>query len=131
MTVGLSATNTANKMLDALRGVSFSNASTYVALHVGDPGSAGTANGSSGSSARSQVTFGAASAGSISLTSTQPSWTNGGTTETITHVSVWSTSGAGTGNFLWSAQLGTAKSWASADVLTLTSMSLALSPIAA
>ena len=128
MTVGLSTTNTANALLNTLRGTSFSNAATYVALHVGDPGSAGTSNASVGSTDRDDVTFSAASGGAIALTGTQPTWTNGGTSETITHISVWSASTSG--NFLWSAQLTASKSWASGDTLTLTSCGLSLSPLA-
>jgi len=129
MTVGLSSTNVANSLLNTLRGTSFSNSATYVALHTADPGSAGTTAASAGSTTRSAVTFAAASGGAIALTGTQPTWTNGGTTETITHVSVWSASTAG--NFLWSAQLSTGKAWATNDTLTLTSCGLSLSPLAA
>ena len=128
MTVGLSTTNTANSLLNTLRGTSFSNANTYVALHTGDPGASGTTAASAGSTDRSQVTFSAASGGAIALTGTQPTWTNGGTTETITHISVWSATTSG--NFLWSAQLTASKSWASGDTLTLTSCGLSLSPLA-
>lgn len=129
MTVGLSATNLANSLLNTVRGTSFSNAATYVAIHTDDPGSAGTSNASAGSTARSQVTFSAASGGSISLTGTQPTWTNGGTSETIKAISVWSASSGG--NFLWSATLSNQKAWASGDTLTLTSCGLSLSPLAA
>lgn len=128
MTVGLSTTNTANALLNTLRGQSFSNAATYVALHTADPAGSGTTAASAGSTARSEVTFSAASGGAIALTGTQPTWTNGGTTETITHISVWSATTAG--NFLWSAQLTASKSWASGDTLTLTSCGLSLSPLA-
>lgn len=128
MTVGLSTTNAANALLNTLRGTSFSNAATYVALHTGDPGGSGSSAASAGSTDRSQVTFSAASGGSISLTGTQPTWTNGGTTETVTHISVWSA--ATSGNFLWSAQLAASKSWASGDTLTLTSCGLSLAPLA-
>lgn len=129
MTVGLSTTNLANNLLNTVRGTSFSNASTYVAIHTDDPGSAGTSNASAGSTARSQVTFSAASSGAISLTGTQPTWTNGGTSETIKAISVWSA--ANGGNFLWSATLSNQKAWAAGDTLTLTSCGLSLSPLAA
>ena len=131
MTVGLSTTNLANSLLNTVRGTSFSNAATYVALHtsVGDPGSAGTSNASAGSTTRSAVTFAAASGGAIALTGTQPTWTNGGTSETIQYISVWSAATGGT--FLWSAQLTAPKAWASGDTLTLTSCGLSLTPLAA
>lgn len=128
MAVGLATTTLANKLLDTIRNVSFQNAATHVRLHTGDPGAAGTTAGSVGSASRSQVTFSAASGGAIALTGTQPTWTNGGTSETITHISVWDASSAG--NFLWSAQLSASKSWASGDTLTLTSCGLSLSPLA-
>lgn len=128
MTVGLSTTNSANAILNGFRNVAFSVAGTWAQLHTGDPGT-GSSNVSAGSSARSQVSFSAASGGAIALTGTQPSWTNGGTSENITHISVWDGSG-GSANFLWSAQLTTSKSWASADTLTLTSCGLSLSPLA-
>jgi hypothetical protein len=128
MTVGLSTTNTANAMLNALRNVSFAVAGTYCKLHTGDPGGAGTSAAAAGSTTRPQVTFAAASGGAIALTGTQPTWTNGGTSETVTHISVWDSATAG--NLLWTAQLATSKSWASGDTLTLTSCGLSLSPLA-
>ena len=129
MTVGLSTTNLANAMLNGIRNTNFAVGATYVQIHTSDPGSAGTTGVSAGSSTRSAVTFSAASAGAIALTGTQPSWTNGGTSETITHISVWSASTSG--NFLWSAALTTGKTWGSGDTLTLTSCGLSLSPLAA
>lgn len=128
MTVGLSTTNTANAMLNALRNVSFAVAGTYVKLFVGDPGASGSANAAAGSTTRSQVTFAAASGGAIALTGTQPTWTNGGTAETVTHIGIFDA--ASGGNLLWTAQLATSKSWASGDTLTLTSCGLSLSPLA-
>lgn len=127
MTVGLSTTNTANAMLNGLRNVSFAVAGTYVKLHTGDPGT-GASNAAAGSTTRPQVTFSAASNGAIALTGVQPTWTNGGTSETVTHISVWDS--ASSGNLLWTAQLTTQKAWASGDTLTLTSCGLSLSPLA-
>jgi len=127
MTVGLSATNAANAMLNGFRNVAFQVAGTWVKLHTGDP-STGSANAAAGSTSRPQVTFSAASNGAIALTGTQPVWTNGGTSETVTHISVWDSATAG--NLLWTAQLSTPKSWASGDTLTLTSCGLSLSPLA-
>ena len=127
MTVGLSAVNLANKVLDGVRNVSFAVAGTYVKIHTGDPGD-GTANAASGSTSRPQVSFSAASGGAIALTGTQPSWTNGGTSETVTHISVWDSATAG--NMLWTAQLASSKAWSTGDTLTLTSCGLSLSPLA-
>lgn len=128
MTVGLSVASGANAMLNGFRNVSFAVAGTWVKLFVGDPGATGAANASAGSTTRSQVTFAAASNGAIALTGTQPTWTNGGTSETVTHIGVFDA--ASGGNMLWSAQLATAKTWASGDTLTLTSCGLSLSPLA-
>lgn len=127
MAVGLSATNLANKLLDTVRNTSFAVAGTFVKVHTGDPGT-GAANASAGSTARPQVTFAAASNGAIALTGTQPVWTNGGTSETVTHISVWDSATAG--NLLWTAQLASSKAWSAGDTLTLTSCGLSLSPLA-
>lgn len=128
MTVGLSSTNLAHVWLNLVRGTDPTPPSgTYVKLHVGDPGSAGTANAGAVTT-RSQATFSAASAGAIALTGTNPSWSMT-TTETISHISVWDASSAG--NFLWSASLSASKSVANGDTLTLTSCGLSLSPLAA
>lgn len=128
MAVGFSTTNVANKFLDTLRGVSFSNSETWVALHTGDPGAAGTANASAGSTDRSQVSFSAASGGALALTGAQPSWTNGGTSETITHLSVWSASSGG--SFLFSVALGTSRAWVSGDVLAVSALGVSITSLA-
>lgn len=127
MTVGLATVASANAMLDGFRNTAFQVAATWVKLHTGDPGSAGTANAGAVTT-RSQATFAAASSGAIALTGTNPSWSMT-TTETITHISVWSASSAGT--FHWSAALSSSKSVANGDTLTLTSCGLSLSPLAA
>lgn len=128
MAVGLGTTTLANNWLNMLRGTAFTAPSgTYVRLHVGDPGSAGTANGSAVTT-RSQLTLAAASGGAVALTGTQPSWSMT-TSETVSYISVWDASTAG--NFLWSAQLAVAKTVANGDTLTLTTCGLSLSPLAA
>lgn len=129
MTVGLSTTNLANRILDHLRGgTSWTQpAGLYVRLHLGDPGAAGTANGSVVAT-RSQATFAAAANGSIALTGTNPSWSMTAT-ESVSHISVWSA--ASGGDFLWSATLSVTKSVQSGDTLTLTSCGLSLGALAA
>jgi len=127
MTVGLATTTLANKWLDMLRAVAFTApAATYIKLHVGDPGSAGTANPSAVTT-RQSATFSAASSGALAL-SNSPSFSMT-TTETITHISVWDASTAG--NFLWSAALTTSKSVVNTDTLTFTTLGVSLSPLAA
>lgn len=134
MTAGLSATNTANAWLNVLRGTSaatFTAVTTlFVQLHTGDPGASGTANVSSVTT-RPALNFGAASAGSQSAIATLPSWaswagTNG---EVVTHISVWGASSAGT--FYYSAALSASKTVNTGDTLNLTSLTVALTPIAA
>lgn len=126
MTVGLSTTNVANGWLDGLRNSAFQIAATYVKLHTGDPGSAGTSNASAVTT-RSQATFSAASGGAIAL-SNSPNWTMT-STETISHISVWTASSAG--NFLFSAALTVSKNVVNTDTLTLTSLGVSLTPLAA
>jgi hypothetical protein len=129
MTVGINTANLANKILDHLRGgTAWTQPSgLYVKLHIGDPGSAGTANASAVTT-RAQATFAAAASGAIALTGTNPSWTMTAS-ETISHVSVWDASTSG--NFLWSAQLSASKAVVSGDTLTLTSLGFSLTPLAA
>lgn len=127
MTVGFSTTNLVNNWLNMLRAVPFTApAGVYAQVHIGDPGAAGTAN-TSALTTRSAVTFSAASGGALALSNT-PSFTMTAT-ETITHVSYWDASTSG--NFLWSAALTTSKSVSATDVLQLTSVGVALTPLAA
>ena len=100
----------------------------YVQLHTGDPGAAGTANISVGDTTRHQPVMAAASAGSKAMTGTAGPWTNGGTSETITSISLWSAATAGT--FKGNITLTVPKAWASADTLTLNTLSAALTPVA-
>ena len=129
MTVGLSAVNTADKLLNTIgrTGTTFTAGSLYVKLHTGDPG-ATAATAASAVTTRYAVTFSASSAGSMALTSMGGTWSMTAT-ETISHISLWDASTAG--NFLWSVALTASKSVVSGDTLSLTSLTLAFSPIAA
>jgi hypothetical protein len=135
VTVGLSATNLANKWLDVLgngasAGTTFTAlAGTYIKLHTGDPGAAGATAAAAGSTTRVAQGFSAAAAGSKSGTGTAPVWTNGGTSETLSHISAWDASTAG--NFIFSAALTASQAWASGNTFTLTSLTVSLTPIAA
>lgn len=130
MATGLSTTNLANAWLNTLRGTSFNvSTGTYVRLHTGDPGAAGTSNNAVGSSVRSQASFAAASGGALALTGTSPQWTNGGTSETISHVSVWSAATGGT--MLFTAALGATRAWVNGDTFVLTALGISLTPLAA
>lgn len=131
MTTGFIAA-TINSMIDTIRsGGSSKTAITnaYVKLHTGDPGAAATANAAAGSTTRVNVTHAAVSGGSMSINGTNPVWTNGGTSETITHISIWDASTAG--NPIYTAALTASKAWASGDTLTLTSLTVTVTPVAA
>jgi hypothetical protein len=105
-------------------------AGTFAQLHTGDPGAAGTANISVGSTTRNSFTFAASASGSaLALSGAPGAWTNGGTSETLTHLSVWTASTAGT--LLFSVALTASKAWASADSFTLTTLTTSLTPQAA
>lgn len=132
MTAGFHAANVANKWLDVIRtgGSSFTAiTSAFVKIHTGDPGAAGTSNAAAGSTTRPALTQATPAAGAMAQNGTAPQWTNGGTSETITHISVWDNATAG--NFLYSIALTASKAWASGDTLTLTSCSVSLTPLAA
>lgn len=109
-------------LLDTLSGTSFSVASTYVKLHTGDPGEAGTSNAATNTS-RQAASWSGASAGSKATSSTI-TWTNVSTTETYTHWSLWDNSTAG--NCLWSGALSTSASVTAGDTFQITSLTLTL-----
>jgi hypothetical protein len=135
MTVGFSAANLANKWLDVLgsgasAGTTFTAlAGSYIKLHTADPGSAGATAAAAGSTTRVAQAFAAASGGSKAGNGTAPVWTNGGTSETISHISLWDASTAG--NFILSGALSASQAWVSTNTLTLTGITIALTPIAA
>jgi hypothetical protein len=129
MTTGLHAVNLADKWLDMLGGTAFSApANTYVQLHTGDPGAAGT-TAASAETTRVQATWGASASGTKSITTTLEwaSWTAG--TETISHVSIWDASSAG--NVLWTGALSASKTVNNTDTLQITALSVSLSPLTA
>lgn len=128
MTAGL-APSLANQILEIYRNVAPTLVATpFIQLHTGDPGAAGTANISVGSTTRNAVTWNAAAAGSMTLASLA-AWTNGGTSETITHISIFTAATAGT--FKQSAALTASQAWVSTNTLTLTTLTLSYTPIAA
>jgi hypothetical protein len=129
MSTGLAAGALANHILDHLRGgTAWTQPSAiYAKLHTADPGAAGLSNASAVTT-RVAALFAAASGGVITNTGTAPSWTMT-TSETIAFVSFWDA--ATSGNFLWSAPCAVSKGVVSGDVVTLTTNSLALTPIAA
>jgi hypothetical protein len=130
MTVGL-ASGIANSILDALaRNVAWTQPAAFcVKLHLGDPGSAGTTSPAA-ETTRKAVTCSAAASGSIT-NSADITWTNVSTTETYSHVSFWSATTAGT--FLGSDDLAVARAVTAGDTFTIpaSSLTLALTPLAA
>lgn len=124
MTVGLAAA-AVNGWLDG----TFATATCYVKLHTADPGAAGATAAAAGDTTRKQATMAAASGGSKAASASVGPWTNGGTSETISHISLWTASTAGT--FNGSAALTASQAWVSTNTLTLTSLSIAVTPIAA
>lgn len=116
MATGL-ASGQADAILDALcRSVAYSDpAGFFVKLHTGDPGAAGASN-AAGETTRQSVTFSAASGGAIT-NSAAVTWTNVSTTETISHVSFWSASTAGT--FLGSDALNSSRSLTAGDTFEI------------
>lgn len=126
MTVGV-ASGTANSYLSVFRNTAYAAiAAVYVQLHTGDPGAAGTSNVSAVTT-RNAVTWGAPSAGSMAL-STLSSYSMT-TSETITHISLWTASSSGT--FLQSAALTASVPVINGSTLTFSSLTLAFTPIAA
>lgn len=99
-------------------------------LHTADPGSAGTTAVST-TTTREGLTWGSPSAGSVAITNTPvwPSWagTNG---EVETYISGWSSATAGAGSFGGSIQLSASVTMDTGDSLTLTAVSIALTPTA-
>lgn len=131
MASGLAATTLANKWLNMLAGTAYTApTTTYVQLHTGEPGAAGSTAVSSVTT-RPAVIWAAASAGSIAITTAYPSWTAwaGVNGEIVTNVSLWDA--ATSGNFLFSILLTSSKTINTGDSLTLSSMSMGFSPIAA
>lgn len=122
MTVGFAAA-AVNGWLDTTFGTN------WVKLHTGDPGAAGATAAAVGDATRKQATMAAASAGTKAMTGTAGPWTNAATTETISHLSFWTASTAGT--FNGSAALGTPQPWAATNTFTLNTLSFAIVPIAA
>ena len=89
-------------------------ANVYCKLHIGDPGDAGTLN-AAGNTTRQEVTFSAASAGTIT-NDAAVTWTNVSTAEDYTHFSLWDN--ATVGNCLFTGTI-TANAVAVGDTFTI------------
>lgn len=131
MTVGLNPV-IANQILDSLfSAAAFTPpAASYIQLHTGDPGAAGTANVSSFTT-RTALAWSSAAGGSKSISAAvviTASW-SGTSPELITHVSYWSASTAGT--FITSDQLVAPVTVVTGSPLNLPSLVAPMSPLAA
>jgi hypothetical protein len=124
MTTGF-ASGVVNGWLDG----TFATANCWVKLHIGDPGSAGATSPAVGDASRKQATMASASAGSKAASASVGPWTNVTTTETLSHISLWSASTAGTFNA--STALAGSQAWVNTNTFALTSLSIAITPIAA
>jgi hypothetical protein len=136
MAVGISPANVATIWLNWLKGAAVTTKTantTWIELHTGDPGVNGTTSVSVGSTTRLQINdagFTSSSSGSaLTMASSLGPWTNGGTSETITHIAWFSASSAGT--FYLSAALTASQAWVSTNTFTLTTLTVSLTPQAA
>jgi len=109
-------------LLNTLRNTSFAVAATYVKLHTGDAGEAGTTNAAT-ETTRKAISFSAASSGSMASSATVE-WTNVAATETYSHWSLWDASTAG--NCLWTGALSSSAAVTAGDTFQITSLTLSL-----
>lgn len=111
-----------NKLLETLGNTSFAVANTYIKLHTGDPGEAGTSNAAT-ETTRKVVTWNAASSGSMA-TAALAEWTNVAATETYSHWSLWDNLTAG--NCLWTGALSSSAAVTAGDTFQITTLTLSL-----
>ena len=122
MAVGLS-NYLCNSFLNALgNNTSYAVTQVYIKLHVGDPGSAATANAAT-ETTRKSVSFAAASAGAIA-SDADISWTNISGSQDATHFSAWDS--LTVGNFLFSGTI-TGNAYTAGDTYTISSGNLSAS----
>jgi hypothetical protein len=123
--MGTFAEATRNAMLDAYAsGTDYTgNASVYIKLHLGDPGAAGT-NNAAAETTRKLVSWAAAATGS-KASNADTEWTNVSTTETYSHISMWTASSGGT--FLGSDDLSSTAAMTAGQTFRIPSGQLTLS----
>jgi hypothetical protein len=122
MATGLSS-YLCNSFLNALgNNTSYAVTQVYIKLHVGDPGSAATANAAT-ETTRKSVSFAAASAGAIA-SDADISWTNIAGSQDATHFSAWDS--LTVGNFLFSGTI-TGNAYTAGDTYTISSGNLSAS----
>lgn len=122
MAPGIS-TYLANALLDAVgNATSFSVATVYVKLHVGDPGASAASNAAT-ETTRKAASFAAASGGALA-SDADVVWTNIAGSQDPTHFSAWDASSGG--NFLFSGTV-TANGYTAGDTYRVSSGGLTTS----
>jgi hypothetical protein len=122
--MGTLADTERTKMLDAMcRNIPYAAPAVWVKLHLGDPGTVGTAVPAANTT-RAQATFSAASAGTITNSGTIE-WTNVPNTETYSYVSLWTANASGT--FLGSDDLSSTAPVTAGDTFRIPIANLAVS----
>jgi len=133
MAVGLHTTNLVIPLLKLLMGNSTAGLATiaalWVQLHTADPGAAGTTAVSVGDATRKQITFSTPGANVLSLSASPSVWTDAATSETITHISVWSLITAGVVYF--TVVLTASQPWVATNTFTLNTLTFTLTPVMA
>jgi hypothetical protein len=129
MADGASSTVVNAFLASLLNGTAFTNyGTTFVQLHTGAPGAAGTTTIAGNNTRQASGTFTAPSGGS-STNNAAITWTNVNTAETYSHVSIWSLVSGGT--FLASGSI-TANPVAIGDTFTIPINDITVSmPVAA
>jgi hypothetical protein len=113
----------ADELLDAVGNASsFSVGTVYIKLHIGDPGANGTSNAAT-ETTRKSVSFGAASAGTLT-SDADITWTNISGSQDATFFSAWDS--LTTGNFLFSGSI-TGNAYTAGDTYVIPSGSLTVS----
>lgn len=125
MTVGIAVAQ-ATDVLNLYRGTAGTARTPFVQLHTADPGAAGT-TAIAAVTTRNAITWNAPSAGSMTLLALSDF--TGVSAETITHVSLWTASTAGT--FLQSFALTASQAIILGSILHFNSFTVALTPVAA
>jgi hypothetical protein len=122
MPTGLSS-YLANKFLDAVgNATAYSATDVYVKLHIGDPGTNGTANAAT-ETTRKSVSFSAALTGGLT-SDADVSWESIAGSEDATFFTVWDNLTAG--NFLFSGTVA-GNAYTAGDTFTIPSGSLTVS----
>ena len=115
--MGSIAVGERNKMLDAwgANTTYTATAAVYVQLHTGDPGASGTSNVAT-ETTRQEATFGAASSGALT-NDAAIEWTAVSTTETYSHIALFTASSGGT--FLGSDDLSSTAAVTAGDTFRI------------